>query len=365
MKILKVVLVLAALGAVGVAVARSNGFGEKPGEYTLVPVERGDLVDKALATGAIKPIQEFQIKSQISGIVSKIYVEVGDEVAAGDPLFALTPDPTPLARTEAERSLEAANVTLTRTAADLERARSLHAGGVLAADRLDAAQEAYDQARIGVQLANEKLQLLRDGRIVKARGGVDSIIRAPAAGTVLERLVDVGDPVVPLTTFQAGTPLASLADMHSLRFEGTVDEIDVGRLAVGQVARLEIGALPGAEILGRLTRIAPKAKEVEGSTLFEVEVAIEEAGDHQLRAGYSANASVVIEERVGVLRLPERLLKFEGEQAWVEVPSSDPAAEPERRDLTLGLSDGLDVEVAEGLAEGDQVVERAPKKIAA
>lgn len=365
MKAIKIVLALAVVGAVGVAVARSNGFGEKPAAWSLVPVERGDLVDQALATGAITPIQEFQVKSQISGIVARVFVEIGDEVKAGDPLFALTPDPTPLARTEAERALEQAEVTLTRAAADLERSRSLHSGGVLAADRLDVAQESYDQARIAVQLSRERLELLRDGRIVRAKGGVDSIIRAPAAGTVLERLVDVGDPVVPLTTFQAGTPLASLADMSSLRFEGTVDEIDVGRLEIGQLARLEIGALPAAAVTGRLTRIAPKAKEVEGATLFEVEITIENSDGQLLRAGYSANANVVIEERVGVLRLPERLLRFEGEQPWVELPPAAADGEPERRDVTIGLSDGLHVEVEQGLADGDQVVERAPKTISA
>lgn len=366
MKALKWILAVAVLGGVAFALSRTSAFGataEQP--WTLVALDRGDLVDKALATGTITPLQEFQVKSQISGIVTKCFVDVGDAVAAGDPLFTITPDPTPLERTEAERGKELAEVALTRASADLERSKSLHTSGLLPADQLDARQEAFDQARIELQLAKERLALLREGRIVRDKGGVDSIIRAPAAGTVLERLVDPGDPVVPLTTFQEGTALASLADMGELRFEGTVDEIDVGKLELGLPATIEIGALPGASVRGRLTRIAPKAKEEDGSTLFDVEITIEDAGGRTLRAGYSANANIIVEERKAVLRLPERLLVFEGEATFVELPSADPKAEPEKRAVEVGLSDGLHVEVVGGLVEGDQVIERAPKKIAA
>ena len=174
---------------------------------------------------------------------------------------------------------------------------------------------------------------------------------------------DPGDSVVPLTSYQAGTPLMTLADMGDLFFKGTVDEIDVGKMALGLPVRLQIGALPNATIEGELTNIAPKAKEVEGATLFDVEARITSSGDTTLRAGYSATADVVIQEKENVLLVPERLVSFEGDKAFVEVPGKTPETEPVRTEIKVGLSDGLNVEVLEGLSEGQKVVERPPREI--
>jgi len=180
---------------------------------------------------------------------------------------------------------------------------------------------------------------------------------------VLKRHVNPGDPVVPLTSYQAGTPLMTVADMGTLMFKGTVDEIDVGKLAEGLPVRIKIGALPAAKITGRLTRIAPKATEKEGTTLFDVEAAIDPSPDVVLRAGYSANADIVIQEKKDVLVLPERLVTFEKENAFVELAAPQPKAEPVKTAIKVGLSDGINLEVVEGLAEGDQVVQRPPKVI--
>jgi len=189
------------------------------------------------------------------------------------------------------------------------------------------------------------------------------VVSAPVVGRLLRIELDPGDPVVPLTSFQEGTPLATLADMGGLIFKGTVDEIDVGKLAVGQPVRFKIGALPDAEVLGTLTLIAPKATEEEGATLFEVEAAIGETGGVTLRAGYSTNAEIIIEERAGVLLLPERLMSFEEEKTFVELPPADPEGEPVKQEISIGLSDGLHVEVTAGLEEGAEVVQRPPKEI--
>ncbi|MFH1680430.1 MAG: HlyD family efflux transporter periplasmic adaptor subunit, partial [Candidatus Eisenbacteria bacterium] len=203
---------------------------------------------------------------------------------------------------------------------------------------------------------------IKEGKI-RGNRPIDSVIRAPASGTVLERLVDPGEPVVPLTSFQEGTVLLTIADMNDLVFNGTVDEIDVGKLDPGLPVRIHVGALPDAEIGGRVVRIAPKAKEEQGATLFDVEVSIDETGGAFLRAGYSANADVVIREKKDVLLLPERVVSFEGEKAFVELPPSGSGVEPERREIEVGLSDGLQVEILSGLAEGDEVWQRPPKEI--
>jgi HlyD family secretion protein len=365
-KPMKVVVgsVLVAAAAVGLFLLTRNASAKEDGPKT-VEVARGNIVDKALATGQIVPDQEIQVKSQISGIVATCYVEVGDRVEIGQPLFAITPDPTPLELAEAEREVELAQVGFDKAEKDLERYHSLWSGGIIAKDQFDSRQKDFDQARISLEQTKDKLALLKEGRIERQRGrSVDSIIRASAAGTVLERKVNPGDPVVPLTTFQEGTVLMTLADMRTLEFKGTVDEIDVGKLRDGMPVRVQVGALPGSEVKGRLTRVAPKAREKEGATVFDVEVAIDAAGsDAVLRAGYSANADIIVQEKKDVLLVPERVVTLDGGKAFVEVPAAKADAEPEKKEIQVGLSDGLNMEVLAGLAQGDKVVQRPPKKI--
>ncbi len=361
---LKVLVPAVIVGAVGYGAvqATSTDRSGKDG-FTLIKVERGTIVDKALATGQIVPEQEIQVKSQISGIVKECFAEVGDKVAAGQPLFAIIPDPTPLELNEVERGVQLADVTYARAAADFERNSALAKDGILSKETFDASKQAFDQARIQRDLARERLALTKDGKIQRSRGGMDSVIRAPASGTVLQRQVNPGDPVVPLTSYQAGTPLMTMADMGTLMFKGTVDEIDVGKLREGMPVRIKIGALPEAKVTGRLTRIAPKATEKEGTTLFDVEAAIENAEGITLRAGYSATADVIVQEKTNVLLLPERLVSFEKEKAFVELPGAKPEAPPVKREIKTGLSDGIKLEVVAGLVEGDQVIQRPPKEI--
>lgn len=357
---------LVVVGAAGGFFFYSQNAAAKQTGLETVLVERGTIVDKALAVGQIVPDQEIQVKSQISGIVATTFVEVGDRVEVGQPLFAISPDPTPLELADAERAVELAQVAYDKAQQDLERTHSLFSGGILAKDQYDSRQKDFDSARIALEQAKDKLALLEKGKLEKRANsrGVDSVIRANAAGTVLERKVNAGDPVVPLTTFQEGTVLMTLADMATLEFQGTVDEIDVGKLSEGMPVRIQVGALPGTTVPGQLVRIAPKAREKEGATVFDVEVAVDTtASQVVLRAGYSANADVIIQEKSDVLLVPERLVTTEGDKAFVEVPGAKPDAEPERREIQVGLSDGLNLEVVAGLAEGDKVVQRPAREV--
>lgn len=363
-RILRIAIIVLVVGVVGFGAVRVTQTGKtaKNG-ITLVKVERGTITDKALATGQIVPEQEIQVKSQISGTVKQCFAEVGDRVTAGQPLFAIAPDPTPMELNEAERGVQLAEVASAKATADFDRTNTMWKEGILSKEIFDASKQAFDQTRIQLQLARERLALTREGKIESTKGGVDSVIRAPASGTVLKRHINPGDPVVPLTSYQAGTPLATLADMTTLMFKGTVDEIDVGKLHEGMPVRIKIGALPAASVTGRLTRIAPKASEKEGTTLFDVEAAIDKTEGITLRAGYSANADVIIQEKAGVLLIPERLVSFDKEKASVEVPGATAEAPPVKREIKTGLSDGLKLEVVAGLAEGEQVVQRPPKEI--
>jgi len=361
-----VVLLIVSGGVVG-GYAWLQGHEPEEAPYKLIDVSRGDIVEKAVAIGQIEPRMKFHVKSKISGIVNVAAVEVGDSVQAGDPLLEITPDPTPTELVQVERELQIAKAVFKRANSDWERSRRLAEEGVISGDSVDATREAFERAGIEVERAQDNLQLVRDGRI-KGRGRqMESVIRSPAAGIVLQRLVNPGDPVVPLTSFQEGTELVTIADMGDLIFRGTVDEIDVGKLQIGLVARLKIGALPDAVISGRLTRIAPQAIEEDNAKLFEVEIELDPQSAVYLRAGYSANADLIIQERTDILLIPERLINFEGEEddlkAMVELPPDLPGGETKKIEIGTGLSDGLNIEVLSGLDDGDQVVQHPPRDI--
>jgi HlyD family secretion protein len=361
-KILLLLIVLA-LGTVGVYAVVRNGQ-KKEGGLKEVEVTQGTIVEKAVAVGQIQPRQKFQVKSKISGIVRRALVQVGDTVKAGDPLFEIGVNPTPLESTEVDRRLESAEASFRRAQGDYTRAQELAKGGVLPASDVEAKKEAFELARVALTKAQQDRQLVQRGNLTST-SAQESIIRAPAAGTVLTRLVNEGDPIVPLTSYQPGTEMATIADMSDLIFKGTVDEIDVGKLSVSMPARIKVGALPTDVVTGRVQRIAPQAQQKEGATLFDVEIELDPGQKITLRAGYSANADVIIREKKDVLVLPERLVSFEdgGKKTLVELPSTDPKAEPKKIEIKTGVSDGLNVEIVSGLKKGDKVVERPPKEI--
>lgn len=348
-------------GVSGVLYSRSQMT--KVNGFKTVPVVRGSVAEKALAIGAIRAKREIAVKSKISGIVKTSYREMGDLVRPGDPLFEILPDPTPLELTEARREVEIARNVFDQAQKKHERSRLLQEQGILAAQDWDQAEKDIHDAQIRLNLSNEKLALVEKGRVKTERMAVESIIRAPIAGTVLELLVNEGDPVVPLTSYQAGTALTTLADMSQLVFKGTVDEIDVGKLAETMPVQIKIGALPDAKVAGRVYKIAPKSKTAEGATLFDVEIELLPAKGVTLRAGYSANAEIVVRQKANVLVIPERLVTFADGKATVEVPGVSEKDAPAKKEIKAGLSDGMSVEVADGLHEKDLVVERPPKKI--
>ncbi len=362
-RLLVVFVILAVLGAGGYAWLQGRDTSDA--RWTDVVVERGDIVEKAVAIGQIEPRVEFRVKSKVSGIVHRTFVEVGDFVNAGDPLIEIAPDPTPTELVEAERAVESAESAFRKAQTDWERQGRLADEGIVASDTADSAREAFEQARIELARRRDALQLVREGKIAGRGRTLEAILRAPASGIVLTREVDPGDPVVPLTSYQEGTELVTVADMSDLIFRGTVDEIDVGKLRVGFPARLAIGALPDATVTGRLVRIAPQAIEEENAKLFEIELELDPTDDVVLRAGYSANADIVIREVTGALVIPERLVTFEDEgvRAFVEVPPDVIEGEPRRIPIRTGLSDGLRIEVVEGLADDDVVIERPPRDV--
>ena len=368
-RLLKTLIILVVLvGAASALYAFSRNGRKADGGMKLIEAQTGSITEKAVAVGQIQPRQKFSVKSKISGIVKTCRVQVGDRVKAGDALFEIGPDPTPMEITEVDRQVDSAHASFQRAKIEFERATELLRQGIQARSDVDAKRESYELAKIAVEKAEQNRDLTRKGRLATtATTGMESIIRAPAAGTILTRAVNPGDPVVPLTSYQPGTELATVADMNDLIFKGTVDEIDVGKLHVGLLARIKVGALPTDVVTGKVSRIAPQAQQKEGATLFDVEIELDPT-KVTLRAGYSANADLIIREKKDILTIPERLVIFEdgGKKTSVEV--SDEKAkgskiEPKKIDVKLGISDGMNVEVVSGLNKGDKVIQRPPKEI--
>jgi len=308
-----------------------------------VKVERGNVVLKALAIGSIVPRNEISVKSKVSGVVKRIFAEPGDRVKARDPLIEIKPDPTPLELAEARRQVELDGIAYENALKEVERAKSLLDKGLLSDKEYERAKRDYDERKLKLKMSEERLELIEKGKVRIAGREIESVVKAPINGFVLEKNVNIGDPVVPLTSYQAGTVLMTIADMDSLIFRGTVDEIDVGKLRTGMKAEIKIGALPGTVIEGRLTKISLKAREENNTRVFPVEIEIERKGEDVLRAGYSANAEVVVDKAVDVLVLPERVVYFNGDSTYVEVPG--PEGKRVRRLIETGLSDAITVEV--------------------
>ncbi len=353
-------LVIAVLAGGGFAVKSARG-GNKDDGPKAVTVTRGSIVDRALAVGTIQPDVEITVKSKISGVVKRLYAEPGDYVHAGDPLLEIKPDPTPVELADARRQVELRQLELDNEKAQLDRADQLRKQSLMSPSDHDAARRGFDEAKVQLQMAQEKLQLMEKGSVTIANNAIESVVRSPIDGYILEKKVEVGDPVVPLSSYQEGTVLLTMADMGHLIFRGDVDEIDVGRLKEGMPTSIKIGALPASALTGVVSKISLKAKKEDNATTFPVEIRLTGTSGAKLRAGYSANAEITVEKRDGVLLIPERTVTFDGDSGWVNVPGAE--GKPQKRWIRTGLSDAISVQVTAGLREGERVLEKPVQEV--
>jgi HlyD family secretion protein len=344
-----------------VTVALSPGADKQQNGRKTVKVEKQDIVDKALAVGSIEPVNEIEVKSIVSGVVRRLFANVGDFVKAGDPLVEVKPDPTPLELAQAKRDVEMATIEMDRLTKELARNQQLKAKGLISDKDFEMLQQQYEEAQLRHQMMVEHLDLIEKGKVKIADTNIETVVKSPLTGFILEKNVNLGDPVVPLTSYQPGTALMRLADMNDLIFKGTVDEIDVGKINEGMPCELQIGALPGDNITGHVTLISLKAKKEDNTTVFPVEIKIDETDGAVLRAGFSANAHIIIARRDSVLSIPERVVTFRNDSAFVQIPVGLEGSE--ERYIKTGLSDAIRIEIIEGLKEGDEVLEKKVQEI--
>src|SRR5215470_1937711 len=312
-----------------------------------------DLVKKTVATGAIVPRQEVEIKPRISGILEAIKVAPGQTVKQGDMIakVQIIPNAENLARAEAE--VRAKQIAFDTAKRELDRNQAAFNRGILPEAELAKAKSDYSMADQARAAAQSQLEIARNGE--NRGGGKQSnvIVTSTVEGMVIDVPVKVGFSVIESNNFNAGTTIAIVANMSDMIFDGNIDESEVGKVKEGMPLKIKIGALE-EPVEGRLEYIAPKGKTVDGAIQFEIKAAIVKVPDVFIRAGYSANADIVLDQRKQVLAMREALVQFDDKKApFVEIETAPQTFA--KKPVKLGLSDGINVEVLEGVAKGDKV----------
>ena len=323
----------------------------------LTPV-LGNISKSTVVTGKIQPRDEVNVKPQISGIVAEVYKEAGQTVQQNEVIAKLKviPDMNQLA--SAQSRVRLSEVNLEQAQANYDREKALYDKKLVSADEYEKIRQSLKQAKEEHAIAKEALEIIRDGVSSSNKTGSTTLVRSTISGLILDVPVKVGNSVINSNTFNDGTTIATVANMNDLIFDGNIDETEVGRLHLGLPVRISVGALQDLSFDAALEYIAPKATENNGTNLFEIKASVQVPGDVTIRSGYSANAEIELQRAENVLTIEESALQFEGEDTFVYVMGAEGY---EKRPVVTGLSDGVKIEIKEGLSTSDKV--RGPQII--
>jgi HlyD family secretion protein len=316
---------------------------EKPLEYKTEQPAMQTIIKKTVATGSVVPRKEIEIKPQVSGLIEKLYVEAGDVVQKGDLIASIRIIPDMVNLNNAENRVNRARISLKNAQRDFERNKKLFEDGVIAEANYQQFELANNNALEEMTAAEDNLQLIRSGATKKSGKTGNTNVRAAIAGMILDVPVEEGNSVIEANTFNDGTTIVTVADMDEIIFEGKVDESEVGKIRTGMDLLLTIGAIEGE-------RFDAKGLEENGAIQFEIRAALHLKKDQFIRAGYSANADIVLDRRDSVLAINESLLQFdEQDSTFVEIEVTP--QEFEKKYIKTGLSDGINIEVISGISK--------------
>ncbi|GHA68612.1 efflux RND transporter periplasmic adaptor subunit [Pontibacter akesuensis] len=311
-----------------------------------------EIVKKTVATGSIVPRKEVQVKSQVSGIVEELYVEAGQVVKKGQLLAKIRIVPNMVSVNNAETQLQTAKLNFDEAKRELARYQELYAQKVVPEQEFRKYKADYDMKRENLSAAESNLQLVREGSSRK-KGQSSNLVYSTIDGMLLDVPIKEGTSIIERNNFNEGTTIASVADMRSLIFEGKIDESEVGKLKENMDLLLTIGAIEGRVFDAKLEYIAPKGVDEEGTIKFPIRAKVLLDEKDFIRAGYSANADIVLDKREKTLAIKESMLKFEEERPYVEVETAPQRFE--KRMIKTGLSDGINIEVLSGLQKKDKI----------
>ncbi|MDR1667140.1 MAG: efflux RND transporter periplasmic adaptor subunit [Bacteroidales bacterium] len=325
--------------------------------YEVLKVERRNIEMISVATGKVEPRNEVLIKPQISGIISERCKEAGDHVKAGEVIAVVKVIPEMASLNSAESRVRMAEINLKQVKTEYERQKTLFEKGVITGSEMDKVRADYDKSEEELNNARNNLDIVRDGISRKMEQQSNTQVRSTIDGTILDIPVKVGNSVIQSNTFNDGTTIASVANMSDMIFIGKVDETEVGRVHSGMPIKLTIGAINDRKFDASLEYISPKGVEINGAIQFEIKAAAKIPDTVMVRAGYSANAEIVLAKADSVLTVPESTLTFSGDTTFVHI-LTDSVAVPKtfvKRAIRTGLSDGINVEVKEGVEQGMKI----------
>lgn len=323
-------------------------------EYDTEQPFYSSIMKKAVATGKLNPEEEIELKPQISGIVDKLMVEEGDIVQKGDLIAKIRVVPNEQSLVSARSRINSAKLSFDNAKILYDRNKSLFEKGVISKQDFENSELSYNQAREALNQAQNDFQIIKRGSLSGGSSANTNIV-AQIPGTILEIPIREGDQVIESNTFNAGTTIATVADMTKMIFEGKVDESEVGKLEEGKDIKVVLGALNEKEFEAKLTFVAPKGVEENGAVQFTIKADVQVEQSTNIRAGYSANAEIELESQDSLFCIKESLLQFNRitEKPFVEILKED--GKFKKVDVELGLSDGINVQIKEGLEEEDKV----------
>lgn len=328
----------------------------------------GTIKKQAVAVGKIVPAHSISIKSQIDGIVGEVYHQVGDEVTVGTPLIKVLPNPTPTALTQANTELMRSEAELESAQQKLENLNQLVAQNIIPKNYGEyiQAKSNVKSSLADVQQKKQNFDLIRSGESSVGNSKLTSTITAPINGTILNLKVEIGEPIISTESSQEATEMMSIADMQDMIFKGSVSEHDAAQLKVGTSVSVTLAPYPEIVMQGVLSKVAVQSETLNGTVSngsqsfdngFQVEVGnIQFPPEITIRSGFSATAQITLKHATDVVTIPERALNFDGDQPEVWIPDESEIGYAPRK-VTLGLSDGISVEVLSGLGSGESIID--------
>tara|TARA_R110000868_G_scaffold44318_5_gene148182 strand:+ start:10033 stop:11196 length:1164 start_codon:yes stop_codon:yes gene_type:complete len=342
---------------------------EDPITYLSETPSQQTIVVKTMATGNIVPKEEILIKPNISGVIEDVYIEAGEYIKSGDLIAKIRVIPNVSSLTSAKNSissnqtaLQTAQINLQTQQANYDRQKALFEKGIISANDFEGINNSYlqtkqsvEQAKINLMSAKQNYDIIKTGTTSGLGNIAQTLVRATISGMVLDVPVKEGNQVIEANNFNEGTSIASLADINKMIFEGKVDESEVGKIKEGLPLEITVGAIENKKFDAILDYIAPKGEAENGAIQFEIKGSIKSIDSTFIRAGLSANASIILDKAENVLAIREALVQYDRDtkQPYVEVEIGDQKFE--RRNLKLGISDGIFVEVKDGVAKSDKI----------
>jgi HlyD family secretion protein len=320
---------------------------EKPSTQT--------IIKKTVATGSILPLEEVLIKPNISGVIEEVFVEGGDYVKSGDLIAKIKVVPNLSSLNEAKNTIEEAKISLDDQKRNWERQNTLFDKGVISKVDLEKAEVAYDQAKQTYAAANKRFDIVKTGTTKGYGNEANTLIRATVSGMVLEVPVEVGNQVIESNNFNEGTTIAAIADVDKMIFEGKVDESEVGKIKENLPLEITVGAIENAVFDAVLDYIAPKGKVENGAIQFEIKGTLKKRDSIFIRAGLSANASIILAKADSVLAVKEALIQFDPDTKKPFVEIATGSQKFERREIQLGVSDGIYIQILNGIKPDDEI----------